>query len=207
MKKITITKALVDLKTLGKRIDRSIKDSSFVGSVRGSADTTTKLVSKEKFTKDAQSAFKSVKALIKNRGALKRAIVISNASTNVEVDSTVYSVAEAIERKNSIQYEKDFLSALKGQLSNVEEYVTQVNTRVELDLVELIKGLSSGDRKPDKSLIDSVTNEFRELHEQVILDPINVRDVIEKLQIEIDNFEADVDTALSESNAVTLIEV
>jgi anti-anti-sigma factor len=62
------------------------------------------------FNTNAKANSTSVLALIKQRNAIKSEIVRSNALTEITVDGKVYTVAGAIERKNSIGYERELLN-------------------------------------------------------------------------------------------------
>lgn len=54
--------------------------------------------------------------LIKRRNAIKRAVVLSNATTKVSINGIEYTVAEAIEMKNhGVEFDEKMLAALKKQ--------------------------------------------------------------------------------------------
>ena len=91
--------------------------------------------------------------LIRNRNTLKAAIVKSNAITYLEIGDKTMTVAEAIERKNSIQYEKDLLLAMKAQYASATVTVNKENTKVDNKVDELIQSFVSRDttKKFDKN--------------------------------------------------------
>ena len=56
--------------------------------------------------------------MIKRRNQIKSAIIASNAVTMVEVAGVRMTVAEAIDKKSSIGYEKELLARLSEQFTD-----------------------------------------------------------------------------------------
>lgn len=109
MRKITVTEGLNELKLYDSKIEKAINNLKLIGAKKKSVDKVG-VVNVEKFVADAKAAHQSIMDLIRNRNALKAAIVKSNAITYLEIGDQKMTVAEAIERKNSIQYEKELCS-------------------------------------------------------------------------------------------------
>jgi hypothetical protein len=65
--------------------------------------------------------------LIAYRNRLKALVVESNAKTVVKVGTSEMTVAEAIERKQSVQYEKNLLSAMLQQYNHAIQQVAKNN--------------------------------------------------------------------------------
>lgn len=204
MRKMVVTQALNELKLYDSKISKAISNSTFVGSAVKSSDMING-ITKDEFQKRATSSFESVTDLIKNRNALKAAIVKSNAETEVTIDGK----AEAIERKSSIGYEQDLLTTMKGQLSYTLSDVEKHNIAVDKKVDELL--LSLVGRDSSKKLSDedqaAVEKPYRNSHEYVIVDPLKLQRKINALEKDIQGFESNVDTALTISNATTYIEV
>ena len=114
MRKITVTEGLNKLKLYDSKIKKAIDNLKLIGAKKKSVDKVG-VVNVEKFIADAKAAHQSIMDLIRNRNTLKAAIVKSNAITYLEIGDRKMTVAEAIERKNSIQYEKELLLAMKAQ--------------------------------------------------------------------------------------------
>lgn len=203
MSKISVTRALAQVKQLNDRIARGIS-VPFITCATGGKHPTGKPIAEIETTLTAQ--LQSVKALIEQRKALKSAIVQSNAVTQVTVAGETLTVAEAIERKGSIQLEKQLLGQLKGQLQQVNAAVERTNVEVQKRLEALLVTAVGKDRKVDDKELAAITDPFKAQNEAKAVDPNNITLVIEKLQDSIDAFELEVDFALSEINATTLIE-
>ena len=203
---ITVTKALSELKLLDKRINRGIVDGKFVGKVVGE-EKKVEQTDIEEFKKDAQSSYNSVVDLIERRNKIKSAIVASNAVTNVNIAGKTYTVAEAIERKNSIQYEIDLLQVLKTQYASVLEGIEHINENVQRRLDNSLESMLSNDGKQDNEFIQQFTENFNKKNQAKIVDPLNIKEKIESLESEIEDFLSEVDHELSVSNATTTITI
>lgn len=208
MRKMVVTQALNELKLYDSKISKAISNSTFVGSAVKSSDMING-ITKDEFQKRATSSFESVTDLIKNRNALKAAIVKSNAETEVTIDGKTMTRAEAIERKSSIGYEQDLLTTMKDQLSYALSDVEKHNIAVDKKVDELL--LSLVGRDSSKKLSDedqaAVEKPYRNSHEYAIVDPLKLQWKIDVLEKDIQGFESNVDTALTISNATTYIEV
>lgn len=202
MREITVTEGLVELKTLGSRIEKAM-DTKFVAvnknPAKGSDD-------EKQFIKTAKEKYQSVTGLIKERQKVKSAIVESNAITKVVIAGEEMTVAEAIERKSSIQYEKTLLMGLKMQFSSATNQVEIKNGEVERRLDSLLEKLISSD-KNDTETQKKTAEMYRADNGYYVVDPIGIQGVIDALEKSITDFEAEVDVALSVSNARTVITV
>ena len=204
IERISISRGLVELKLLDKRISSTITESGFVSAYIGNNDTTIDNISKHDVDKNIKAAYQSVTDLIKRRNLIKQKIVESNAKTIVTVNKQTYTVAGAIERKSSIKYDKGLLARMKERFTFVTDRITshnmQIENRLQTLLGEMVKGESN------KS-IEQTSKVYHEINDAKIFDPLKIEDKIQKLEEEIYNFELEVDTLLSESNAITTIEV
>ena len=208
MRKITVTEGLNELKLYDSKIEKAINNLKLIGAKKKSVDKVG-VVNVEKFVADAKAAHQSVMDLISNRNALKAAIVKSNAETSLEIGDKIMTVAEAIERKNSIQYEKKLLLAMKAQYASATVTVNKENTKVDLKVDELIQTLVGRDttKKLDKDEQAAVEAPYRAKNEWELVDPLNLHDLITALENDIDTFESQVDGKLSLCNATTFIKL
>lgn len=208
MRTISITEALNELKLYDSKITKAITNASFVGGAKKSSDKIG-VVSKDIFNERAKATYQSSTDLIANRNSLKSAIVKSNAITEVQVADKVMTVAEAIERKNSIEYEETLLSEMKRQYANAGELVNKENKKVDNKVDELLATLigKDSDKKISKEDQEAIEKPYRDKNEFELIDPIEIYNKIVKLEEEIDNFKSQVDTQLVISNAITKIEI
>lgn len=208
VRKITITEGLNELKLYDAKIRKAIEKLELIGATKKCSDKVG-VVSREKFITDAKAAYQQIFDWIKNRNVLKSAIVMSNAITYLEIGDKKMTVAEAIERKNSIEYEKDLLNEMKQEWALATLNVKKENEKVDKKVDELIQTLVGRDttKKLDKDEQAAVENPYRAKNEYELVDPLGLYDLMVKLEAEIDEFESTVDGKLSLCNATTFIEL
>ena len=208
MEKMLVTVALNELKLLDSRIIKEIDRGSFISSAKKSSPKVSPAMSKEEFIEQAKSKFNSVKDLIERRAKIKAAIVDSNAKTEVEIDGVKMTRADAIERKSSINYEKLMLNELKDQLNIHTAKVNSSNYEGDNKIDSLVQSAygKEGKNNIKQEDYDAIAKPYREANEWDIVDPLNLKDVIEEMEKRIDGFESNVDSALQISNCTTYIE-
>lgn len=209
---MTVHRALAELKTIGERIEKAINTPIYTMAVKHSAEKINGVPVKE-LTERIKSDYQSVNDLMARREAMKRAVVLSNASTKVKIGDVEYTVAEAIEMKNhGMEYKKQ----LKQRLVNCYR-AAQVNMEnnsgeaLEKKAEQYVLSVIQAQPKDAKMAVDSdamkaVRKTYIDNNTYDLIDPIKVMDVIKALDDEINAFETEVDAALSVSNAVTVIE-
>lgn len=206
MKKLSIHRALTELKMLNLRIETATNEVSAVVANRKS-NRKMNGVDIQEYEKQMQASYDKVVGLISYRNKIKALVVQSNASTKVIVGKEEMTVAEAIERKQSIQYEKNLLEIMQHQYRSTINTVAKENDALPAKLeTYLINILGNKDKQsPDEVKLHTET--FMKRNEYEVIDPLNVKKQIESLSTCIEEFESEVDAVLSESNATTFIEV
>lgn len=202
--KQSITRSLVELKTLDGRIRRILENGIFMTYKTKYKNTR---YTEEDFKQTATSDFQSANDLMARRDKIKNAIVLSNATTLVEIAGTKMTVSQAIEFKNTIAYKTEMLALLKKQRQMVIVEVDAHKQRVQTKVDDNVKIICGKDGKPDAGIIKTVTDGIMAGDPIDVYDPLNLDKVIKQMETEIEDFRANVDFVLSESNATTLIEV
>lgn len=201
--KISVTRALAQIKSLNDRIEKGIS-VPFITNLTGGKHGTGKTVTEIETT--LKASLQSVKDLIEQRKALKSAVVRSNAITTVKINGVELTVAEAIERKSSIALEQRLLHQLKGQLAQVTANVEKTNVEMSRRLDALLLTAVGKDRQASETELAAISAPFKAQNEGKALDPNDLSVVIESLQKDIDGFLLEVDYALSEINATTMVD-
>jgi len=208
MELMTITRALAELKLLDKRITKEIVEFKPIGLLQTRKNMiigTNKTI--EQFEAEAISQFSSIKDLIKRRADIKAAIIKSNSETPVKINNTTMTVAEAIDRKTSIAYEKKFKDKINiegvNALSKQESHNTQLQSQVEQMLIQNY----GKDRKANSEEYDAISKPFLEANEIKLIDPLDYNRKHKEIYESIENFESEIDFVLSESNAKTKIKI
>jgi len=198
---MSITQALAELKLLDKRIQKALDHVEWA-----TVKTKSNPVDTEKFTRSARAEFQSFTDLVKRRDIIKRAVVLSNATTRVRVGTWEGTVAEAIEYKASIFYKRRLLDAMKNQLFTAKEQYKQQQEAVDARLEKLLHSELGKDVKTSPETITALTNTFRENNKVEIVDPLDLAGRTRELEEEIESFETNVDWVLSETNGKTIIQ-
>ena len=207
---MTVHKALCELKMLDKRINESIMSAEFCPANKHSNVKIDGGTIAE-YEAAAVSKYQSTMDMIIRRDAIKRAVVASNAVTEVTIGGNRYTVADAVElRRHGLSYRRTLLQAMTLQLKRVRSTIEQKNgeelTRAADKMVEVYYGRQT-DVKAITEEMKATREKFIEDNTYELLDPIRVENRIRELDKEITAFGTEVDSALSVSNAVTEITV
>lgn len=208
--KMTVHKALVELKTIDARIEKTIRDASFVIANKHSNQKISGQSITE-YSEAAKSAFQKAEDLTARRNAIKRAVVLSNAKTEVNIGGAIYTVAEAIEMKNhGVYFWQKLLDKIVLDYNNARREADRNNgDRLEARADEHVKNMFDGkvDMKNLSEEALNARNQFIANQTYELIDPLKAKEKIEMLENKINSFMVEVDSALSVSNALTEIEI
>ena len=212
MEKMTVHKALAELKNYDDRISKAISSTTFVLAVKHSAEKING-VKVNDFKDKMRSGYQKVTDLIKRRDAMKRAVVLSNAVTKVQIGDKSLTVAEAIEAKNhGMEFKSELLNAMSRAYTQAQSELTRNGGEaLEKKAEQYVLAVIAAQPKDSKMSVDSdamkaLRQTYIENNTYDLLDPLDIAKVMEALDAEINEFNAEVDAALSCSNALTVIE-
>ena len=204
--KMTVHKALAELKIIDDRINKAVYNGVFVHACKNDIDKING-VSVSDFKKAIESDYQKVNDLIKRRNAMKRAVVLSNATTKVTIGDKEYTVAEAIEMKNH---------GMDGMKSLLQHMVNQYNDAVRKFNLNSGANLEERANKYVANILGTTDKNVEQvsiLHDAYIqnnkfemIDPLDIAAKIDEIDKMIDEFTAEVDSCLSVSNALTVVE-
>lgn len=206
---LTVHKALAERKLLASRIGVAIQEGVFCIASKHSNEKINGVPIAE-FEKTIQGSYDKVSDLIKRQEAIEKAVTLSNAVTKVTINDKEYTVAEAIWMRNKgMESEKDFMNALKAHYNTAQRVIKDKNgadleKRAE-DYVTALYGAKEG--KNSTAEAEKTRKEFLENNSYELVDPIKILEKIEELEKRIAEFTAEVDSALSTSNALTEITI
>jgi hypothetical protein len=200
---MSVHRGLSELKLYNNKIDTANHNSFVLANKQSNKVIGGR--SLEEVTNSIKGSFDSMVALIENRKRVKNAIVKSNANTNVVVAGKTMTVAEAIERKVSIELERNFLRNLQSQFIQQNNAVEQQNAQLQPKLESFLQA-SLGDKR-DVETVKAYTKTFEDNNKYVLIDPCHIQDYMQKLAKDIEEFASQVDYILSESNATTFFDV
>lgn len=206
---MTVHEALCELKMLDKRIVAAINERPLA--------VTNKHINKKidgvpvkEFEEGISAQFDKTDSLIRRRQAIKRAVVKSNAATEVIIGGETYTVAEAIEMKNhGIEFHQALVTKMTTDYNRAKLLADRANgddleKRVQ-EHVHSIYGNTDMKGVGDEAV--QAGNKFREEQTLDIIDPIGIQKRAAEINDMISAFMTEVDSRLSVSNALTQIEV
>ena len=212
---MTVHRAMVELKTIDKRIAKEIEGAAFCTSAKVNMK---KLFGQpaEEFYRQAQSDFDSITGLINRAAAIKAAIPVSNAKTKIKVNEQEMTVAEAISLKqNLIPLRQKLLNALNIQYSEAIHEVEDKNATLEKRTdayIASIYGSNAAAKAADAEEVNKARDAYANAQTFELVDGLKsnkkgTADIIKAMQDDIVKFQNDLDAALSVSNATTTIEI
>lgn len=206
---MTVHKALSELKLLDDRINKVVTTSIFCAATKHSNEKIGG-VPIEEVKKGMQGSYDKAMDLINRRKALKKAVVLSNAQTMVTIGGTEYTVAEAIEFKNhGIEFETNLSAIMDAQYRKAQAEINKQNGK-DLEsradqYVTAIYGQKEGKTNTDD--IEKLRKEFLDANSYEMVDPLDIPKKVEEMSSRAAEFMAEVDSALSVSNALTQITI
>ena len=199
---ISITQALSELKLLRKRIDTVTNTAVFTTIKRANDLTDT-----TKFATQATASYQSFTDLTRRYNTLKSAIVVSNATTKVTIGGVEYTVADAVERKRSIEMEHNLLSTMKAQYTATQNEFERHQLAEQQRVDRLLTTELAKDSKTSVEIVQQLTATFLAQNKATLLDPLSLADKIAEMTRAQEDFETQVDYCLSESNGRTLVSI
>lgn len=187
MRTMTVTEGLVELKTLDKRISKA-RENVWVTCGKKKSDEVQG-VKKADIEQTIKANYESILDLMENRAKIKSAIVKSNAETELTVGGERMTVAEAIERKTSIEYDKALLSRLATQYEVAKTQIDTQNHALEGSIERMTQRLSESDKQNLATEQKALAEAYMKDNEWGFVDPLDISTKIKDLDEKIDNFE------------------
>jgi uncharacterized small protein (DUF1192 family) len=205
---ISITRALSELKVLQKRFDKEVSQLDVISVQHGLTLMKNSSVKPEDFSEKAKAQLQSVEDLQKRIHLIKTKIQQSNAITVVKIGTQEMTVLEAIIKKSLIENQKSLLARLKRQLMLANDNFENATMSNEVKIAKQLEDATKNSTvKLDLEVEKQIKASVESLYPIKMIDPCKLSDKIKALEDEIEEFEANVDFVLSESNALTQIEV
>jgi len=194
---ISITRALAQIKLIEKKVYRKIGTTKYMDYTQGSNEEPVRGAG------DISAQIQSINDLISRRSKLKSLIIASNGTTMLTIGHETMTVAAAIEKKSSIELQKELLLAMQSDVGQITHKVEEINNKARYQADNIFK-----DKASEDNLEEFIANYLAISGAQIINDDnFSIQETIENLSEYIETFENEVDLCLSESNSVTTIEI
>ena len=215
METMTMTQALDEKGFLAKKIKDAVSAFKPITAMRAKDKNTKYGNSVEDFEKTATADYQSIVDNIDRFNRICRAIIKSNATEKISVHGIEMTRAEAIalrtQLKNRDCLELDFLNRLNAEYENYLYEITALNRayddKRDGTTNNIIQAGANSEKngvltEEDIMVIDKLVEPFA----PVTVDPINLKDAIDKYAEKYENLSNDLETAIKISNATTTVE-
>ncbi len=220
--KYTIHRLLALKKSTGNRIDELIDNGIFLKTVQGLNDNING-VPLDRVEADIRSNMEKFNDLISNYKKIKMGLLNSNAGApdqntlkKVMVCGQEYTMAELIfmsdeiygSTKNKMAFMPRFLAHLNNTYLNALNAIEKQKRRIDEKIDMYVAQISSSkEQKQDLADIQARSEMFHRDGDLKLVDPLDIKKVIDDIKKEIDDFITEADAVISENNALTVVEL
>lgn len=214
--KITFHRALAEIKSTANRIEKLTFSTVVYVDVYNKA---TKLSDsgrrKEDVEREIMGNYDKFAALFKNLKTLKFALARANAgiTENTELSTIDFAdekltITEILALKDIMNYQRNLLDVLKNQYARATSLIQKNTKTLEARLDSQITNSLNLDKiDNNEAIIKTVTDAFWENNGYELIDPLNIAEMISNMDKEITSIMLDIDTTLSQENALRTIDV
>lgn len=209
---MTIHKALIELKLCKSKIQKMLFNSVFTGVIT-KREEETRAAELNAVKDEIVSTEQSCRDNIKRYAAIKAAIIQSNAETTITIANgkVTMTVAAAIDfRNNVIPLWKDMLDSLSTSYKKSMDRIQTCNEQLELradNSIQQIINSTPNNTSDTQNYLMEYRNKLIEQNESHLVDPLNIAQKMNEIDEMILSMDAEIDSALSVSNAITEITV
>jgi hypothetical protein len=202
MRELTIARALNEVKLLTKRIQKTAEVRSFVKSQKGEAGKQEPVGAV-----DFVAHVQGLQKLIENRAQIKNAISLANAQVLINVGQYRLTIASALAMKEGIEAQKLALYHVKKDYQNVKGQVNLMNEEADRKLTNILEQNFGKDKRADANDYEAIAGPFNKANLTSVVEEDNLLKNMEVYEARIEEFESEVDFALSEANAQVKIKI
>lgn len=205
---MTVHQALVEIKTLEARFTSILDSFDTCRAVRNS-DNKVNGVTRELYKQNNAAAKQKFDDLVKRYIAIKEAIVISNSVTKITVCGETMTMAIAIWRKDKgLHVRRSYLSKIQNEYSHAQAVLNRENgDRLQDAAIKYAQNMFANKENIDVEQVARLKDEYLKANTFDLIDNISVLREMEDTQDYLDRFFAEVDGAISTSNALTTLEI
>lgn len=217
MEKMLVTKALDERDLLKKRISDAISKAKLVSTKRPNDTKVSNGVSVNDFETEAKAQLQRIMDLIDRYERLDSAILIANATEEIEVAGKKMTRASAINLRKSLVNrsirslsDTDFrgmlISRMTDNLCDAKEHIARTQSVADKQREVMTSNISSNEKKELTTDALQGIDTYCENLVSVLVDPVNVEDKLGELTAERDELISNLESAIKISNATTYVE-
>lgn len=214
VKKITITEALAEIKSIKARIAEYPVRGMFIDAANkasGNRCINSKM-SRDEASVRIKSDYDSYIQLCQNLIKIKSSLFKTNATTMIDVAGKQMTILEAIHLKSILESRRLLYSTMKSQYLAVSTKISSIADAVEKDVIDSVNLRFGGDKAAknsdnyDETLKTSLASVV-EMRVPTLVDPIGLAQNLSNMEAEDEKMIKTIDFVLSITNAKTEIEV
>lgn len=209
---MTIHKALIELKLCKAKLQKILLTECFTGVIT-EREKETRAAELNALKDSILASAQSANDIIKRCAAIKAAIIKSNAESNITIldGKVTMTVASAIDFRNTvIPMWKEILNTFTTSYRKSMDKIEATNSQLELRADTVIQQLSNTSMSSTSELPTQLIEYRKEMiaqNEAHLVDPLNIAQKMNEINEMILSMDAEIDAALSVSNAITEITV
>ena len=215
--KISIHRALAQLKTTRARNEKEIDTADFISTTVGNSGKAGAMTVGEK-SADITSSYERIQTLLRNFEQLRMAITRSNsgideATTNISYADPAkkMTVAEIVAyQTHIIPLKQELLQHMAAEYNTVAGCVEDQNARISEKGMQTFTATFGGKenaKNVSSDELESFMNTYKKNNAMKLVDPLGLKDKIEKMRTDLDEDIIWADAALSEANALRTIDI
>lgn len=214
--KITFHRALAEIKSTANRIEKlTFSTVTYVDVYNKATKLSDSGRRKEDVEREIRGNYDKFAALFKNLKTLKFALARANAgiTENTELSTIDFAgekltITEILALKDIMNYQHNLLDVLKNQYARATSLIQKNTKTLETRLDSQITNSLNLDKiDNNEAIIKTVTDAFWENNGYELIDPLNIAEMISNMDKEITSIMLDIDTTLSQENALRTIDV
>ncbi|MCD8018527.1 MAG: hypothetical protein LUF92_02760 [Clostridiales bacterium] len=216
--KMLITQALDERDLLVKKINDKITKAGFVDTVKVNEEKVfDKRITREEFTRQAESAYQQIQDLIRRFERIDSAIVASNAATKITTSYGTFTVAGAISLRSRMRdsgsygeeadFEKQLIEKMKYEYDHRVQQSEMKNKVLQTTAENMRISILGKDSKVKEDKPLEVVETYVKENTTELVDPLDVKKMLSELEEKRITLLSELDTQIKVSNATTFIEV
>lgn len=206
--KMTIHMLLAEMKTIEKRIEKAI-DAIVPIAAKESASKKVNGIDVKDYEATTKREQQRALDLIARHNAMKGALYTYNTSKEVEIAGVKMTVAQALWlMEHGMDEKRKLLDHYEKAYAKVVKEVEKNNGAALNAAAERAADVACGSKdKANKDEYLEMVEKYKESHQLVYVDPLNLKERINELSEAIEKFNAEADAKIQMANATTEIEI
>lgn len=198
---MSLHRIIAEIKTIEAKLNTT-PSLQFVAIQMG--DDTDKAA---EFKKNSRSQFDKTRSLYQNLAALKAARNAANSVTQVNIAGVPMTIDQALAAKASLPYKQTLINTLTAQFTQAQRQVDATAAQIEQKINQQIATMFTGTRKATDEEVAVIRSAAERNQKATLLFADGLKDNLEALKKEVEEFTLEVDFVLSEANATTKVDV